>query len=397
MDSTILSNDAARVSELRSYGVLDTPPEEVFDEFTKLAAHICQAPISLVSLVDTKRVWFKSKFGLAASEIPRIEGFCSNAIWQEKLLIVPDATANERLASHPLVTSPPKLRFYAGAPLTTPRGHRIGTLCVIDTIPRDLNEEQAEALKSLARTVITQLELRRVVKNSADTLSGKLIKAQDDERRRIARELHDSTGQLLVALGLTLSQMQRESPTANVDRFEECRELLRAATGEIRNLSYLLHPPLIDELGLASALLDYAQGFAKRSALKIEVDIAQEVGRLDATLEIALFRIVQEALGNIHRHSGSPVANIKMFSSGNQIVLEIADKGRGLSFSARETAKFGVGLKSMQERLRPFGGSLQINSNAGGTELRAVVPRGTSFFGRLHSSNSRNDGKPQRS
>jgi signal transduction histidine kinase len=390
MDSTLLSKDAERVSELRSYGVLDTPPEEAFDEFTKLAAHICQTPISLVSLVDTKRVWFKSKFGLAASEIPRIEGFCSNAIWQENLLIVPDATANEHLASHPLVTSPPKLRFYAGAPLTTPRGHRIGTLCVIDTIPRNLNEEQADALKSLARTVITQMELRRVVKNSADTLSGKLIKAQDDERRRIARELHDSTGQLLVALGLTLGQMQRESRTANMDRFEECRELLGAATSEIRKLSYLLHPPLIDELGLASALLDYAQGFAKRSTLKIEVDIAQEVGRLDRTLEIALFRIVQEALGNIHRHSGSSVANIKMFSSGNQIVLEIADKGRGLSFSPRETAKFGVGLKSMQERLRPFGGSLQINSNAGGTELRAVVPRGNSFFGRLQRIDSRN-------
>jgi signal transduction histidine kinase len=368
-------NDAARLSEVRSYRALGMPTEDTFDEFTKLAAHICQTPISLVSLGDRERVWFKSKFGLAASEIRGMDRFCSNAIWQESLFIVRDATANKLLASHPLVRFDPKLRFYAGAPLTTPQGYRIGTLCVVDTIPRDLNQEQTDALKSLASTVITQLELRRVVKNSEDTLSCKLIKAQDEERRRIARELHDSTGQVLAALSMTLGQMQRESSAASLGRFEECREMIAKAASEIRNLSYLLHPPLLEELGLASAVMEYAQGFAKRSGLALDVDISQEVGRLEGNLEIALFRIVQEALGNIHRHSGSAVASIKVFIHANNIVLEIRDQGHGFPFHAGETANFGVGMNSMQERLRPFGGRLQIDSTASGTNVKATVPR----------------------
>jgi signal transduction histidine kinase len=371
MDSTSVTNDPARASELRNYEAFDRPTEASFDEFATLAAHICQTPISLVSLVDTKRVWFKSKFGLAASEIPRIAGFCSNAIWQESLWVIPDATANERLASHPLVVFDPKLRFYAGAPLITSRGRRVGTLCVIDTVPRHLNQEQADALKSLASTVITQLELRCLLKNSAETLSGKLIKAQDAERRRIARELHDSTGQVLAALSMTLGQMQRESSAASLGGFEECRKMIATAASEIRNLSYLLHPPLLEELGLSSAVLEYTQGFAKRSGLVLHVDISQELGRLEGNLEIALFRIIQEGLGNIHRHSGSAVANIRIFTNANDIVLEIRDQGHGLP----KTADFGVGLNSMQERLRLFDGSLQIDSTANGTMVRAIVPR----------------------
>jgi GAF domain-containing protein len=192
MNSADSMNEQERVSELHSYSVLDTPSEAAFDDITKLAAYICQTSISLISLVDKERMWFKSKVGLAVSEIPRIDGFCSSAICQESLLIVPDATANPLLASHPLVVFQPKLRFYAGAPLTTPRGHRIGTLCVIDTIPRDLSQQQAGALQSLARMVIAQLELRRSLRNSMESITGRLIRAQDDERRRIARELHDS-------------------------------------------------------------------------------------------------------------------------------------------------------------------------------------------------------------
>jgi len=115
------SNEQERVSELDSYAILDTPAETSFDELTSLAAYICGTPISLVSLVDKDRMWFKSKVGLAVSEIPRIDGFCSSAICDEVVLVVPDAAANPRLANHPLVTSDPKLRFYAGAPLTTPR------------------------------------------------------------------------------------------------------------------------------------------------------------------------------------------------------------------------------------------------------------------------------------
>ena len=154
-------NESKRLKVLWQYDVLDTVPEEVFDDLTELAARICEAPIALISLVDEKRQWFKSKVGVSVSETSRDLSFCAYAITQNDLFIVPDATQDKRFANNPLVTSDPKIRFYAGAPLITPDGHALGTLCVIDKVPRELRLEQEQALRILARHVVSQLELRR--------------------------------------------------------------------------------------------------------------------------------------------------------------------------------------------------------------------------------------------
>jgi len=154
-------NEARRLKVLWQYEVLDTVPEEVFDDLTELAARICEAPIALISLVDEDRQWFKSKVGLTIKETSRDISFCGHAIQQDDLFIVPDATKDLRFARNPLVTSDPKIRFYAGAPLITPDGHALGSLCVIDKVPRELRPEQMQALRVLARHVMTQLELRR--------------------------------------------------------------------------------------------------------------------------------------------------------------------------------------------------------------------------------------------
>ena len=146
---------------LWQYDVLDTVPEEVFDDLTELAARICEAPIALISLVDENRQWFKSKVGMTVSETSRDVSFCTYAIAQSDLFIVPDATLDPRFSSNPLVTSDPKIRFYAGAPLITPDGYALGTLCVIDKVPRELRPDQKQALRILARHVVSQLELRR--------------------------------------------------------------------------------------------------------------------------------------------------------------------------------------------------------------------------------------------
>jgi hypothetical protein len=161
MTAPILQNEKKRLKVLWQYEVLDTVPEEVFDDLTELAARICEAPIALISLVDEKRQWFKSKVGVTVSETSRDLSFCAYAITQADLFIVPDATRDERFAKNPLVTSEPKIRFYAGAPLITPDGHALGTLCVIDKVPRELRPEQKQALRILARHVVSQLELRR--------------------------------------------------------------------------------------------------------------------------------------------------------------------------------------------------------------------------------------------
>jgi len=211
---------------------------------------------------------------------------------------------------------------------------------------------------------------------SLQRLSEQLLHAQDEERRRIARELHDSTGQVLAALSLTISAMQRDSQGGDFHKFAECKAMIAMATEEIRNLSYLLHPPLIDEVGLGSAVVEYAKGFEKRSGLKIQVEIAEDVGRLAENREIVLYRIIQEGLGNIHRHSGSATASVRIFCVGNDVVLEIADHGRGMPAGSNGTLDFGVGIRSMKERLRPFGGRLRIESNGFGVKLKAEMPRG---------------------
>lgn len=146
---------------LWQYEVLDTVPEELFDDLTELAARICEAPIALISLVDEKRQWFKSKVGTDVKETSRDVSFCAHAIKQSELFIVPDAAQDPRFAHNPLVTSDPKIRFYAGAPLITPDGYALGTLCIIDKVPRDLRPDQKQALVILARHVVSQLELRR--------------------------------------------------------------------------------------------------------------------------------------------------------------------------------------------------------------------------------------------
>jgi signal transduction histidine kinase len=157
------SNETVRLTALRRYGVLDTAIEQGFEDLTQLAAFICGTPISTVTFIDEHRQWFKSHHGLDDHETPRDQAFCAHAILQRDLFIVPDATLDARFSGNPLVTSNPNIRFYAGAPLVTPDGFGLGTLCVIDRVPRSLTEDQQEALRALSRRTMAQLELRKAL------------------------------------------------------------------------------------------------------------------------------------------------------------------------------------------------------------------------------------------
>ena len=162
-------NERRRLEILWEYDVLDTVPEAVFDDLTELAARICEAPMALISLVDEDRQWFKSKLGVDLKETSRDVSFCTHAIQGHDLFIVPDAAKDDRFARNPLVVNEPKIRFYAGAPLVTPDGHALGTLCVLDQKPHKLHPDQKRALQILSRHVMTQLELRRHAKELAAT------------------------------------------------------------------------------------------------------------------------------------------------------------------------------------------------------------------------------------
>lgn len=191
MKAPVPPTDKKRLKVLWQYEVLDTVPEEVFDDLTELAARICEAPIALITLVDEKRQWFKSRVGITVKETSRDISFCGHAICQSDLFIIPDATQDKRFSHNPLVIADPKIRFYAGAPLVTPDGHALGTLCVIDKVPRQLTVDQKQALRVLARHVMTQLELRRHAKE--------LAKAHE-HRNEIQKELDEAREQLAKAL-----------------------------------------------------------------------------------------------------------------------------------------------------------------------------------------------------
>jgi GAF domain-containing protein len=200
MSAQVAHNETKRLKVLWQYDVLDTVPEEVFDDLTELAARICEAPMALISLVDEDRQWFKSKVGVTMNETSRDVSFCAHAIRQEGLFVVPDAAKDPRFANNPLVTSDPKIRFYAGAPLITPDGHALGSLCVIDKVPRELRLDQQQALLILARHVMTQLELRRHARELAEVRQAREeVKDELAEARAEAAQLKRELARLKVA------------------------------------------------------------------------------------------------------------------------------------------------------------------------------------------------------
>jgi len=238
--------------------------------------------------------------------------------------------------------------------------------------------------KHLDRPRLSHAQLESLVLQRTATLqnlSQRLLKVQDEERRKIARDLHDSTGQTLAALKMGLAALEErlKEHQATSDVMSEIAALADQALQEIRTTSYLLHPPLLDEAGFTSAAQWFVDGFGKRSGLKVTVDLAVMQERLPIAIETALFRVLQESLSNAHRHSGALEVNVRFQYQSETVILEIRDLGRGIPaelLSRLRDANWGtgVGLAGMRERLNELNGQLEIVSNGQGTTIRAIVP-----------------------
>jgi signal transduction histidine kinase len=212
---------------------------------------------------------------------------------------------------------------------------------------------------------------------SQRALSARLLTLQDEERRKFARELHDSVGQHLAAIKMGISMLERKLP--NDSTVQDCLKLLDDSISETRTISHLLHPPLLDEAGLNSASRWFVEGFAKRSGVEVNLEIPDGIERLSEPIELVLFRVLQEGLTNVHRHSGAKRADVSLSTSGDRVVLRVKDHGRGIPETVLQNLQEdgsggGVGLAGMTERIREIGGRLEINSDAGGTEIIARVP-----------------------
>lgn len=535
--------EAERLSALHRYEILDTPPEKELDDLVHLAAYVCNTPIALISLLDSDRQWFKSKIGLTVTETSRYIAFCAHTILETDLLIVPDARADDRFAANPLVTGDPYIRFYCGAPLATPEGHRIGTLSVIDHVPRKLSHEQLEAIRVLSRQVMEHLTLdrqhreliqavndraraeqalvereeywrlfiehspvalamfdrdmrylaasrrwmtdyklgeepligrshyevfpempqrwkdihRRCLAGAVErceedlfvradgsknwlrwevlpwrtaggdiggiviftediterkqvhvslteaydrllTLSREVQIAQEQERNRLSRELHDEFGQLLSALKFDLNDiagalLKIRSPAASL-----LRKRAKMATGTVdrlfaslREMVAALRPAVLEELGLVQALETLTGETRERSGLHCRVVADQDAleKSFGPEFESTLYRMAQELLTNVVRHAKATSATITISRADGWAKLAVQDDGRGFKGgSARSKARFG--LLGVQERAELLGGNVEIRSEPGkGTVVTVRIPIESSSAGERSAASSR--------
>jgi PAS domain S-box-containing protein len=385
--------------------------DRILHELPSLRQEAERATHLLVAIVDSSSDAIVSKTldGVITSwnrGAERMFGYTAReAIGQHITLIVPperldeEAQILERLRRGEIVDHFETIRrrqdgTYLDVSLTiSPVRDSFGRVIGASKVARDISEQKRaqENYRKLTESLEVEVRARteelrwqhvQVVKHAEQlrALSRRMLEVQDNERRHVARELHDSAGQTLTVLGISLARLRQElgKRSGRAAKFaEEAEELAQQLSREIRTTSYLLHPPLLDERGLGAALSWYVRGLMERSGLNIELNIQEEFGRLSPDLELVIFRLVQECVTNIHRHSGSQTAQIDLRREGASVSLVVQDQGKGIGaekLTELQADDPGVGIRGMRERASQFGGRVEITSNGSGTRVVAMFP-----------------------
>lgn len=390
----IPADEAGRVRALHEYGVLDTEAEEAFDDQVLLAAQLCQTPIALISLVDSERQWFKARVGLETRETPRHISFCGHAILRDELFVVEDAARDPRFRGNPLVCGGPRLRFYAGAPLTTHSGHRVGTLCVLDQLPRRLDAEQSRGLRALARQVVAALELRR---------SKTLLQRRDMRRSQlfsvVSHDLRTAFTALIGNLGMlevdfkAMSASAIRACTAKArrqarDALDIAEDLLAWAQAELGTAQF--NPSLLHAFAELRRCVELLEALAEEKSIRLELVCPQELRvYADPTL---LASMVRNVLVNAIKFSPSNASvTIEARDHDAGAVIEVKDCGVGMAaaqIAALEKSEalattpgtagekgIGLGLLTTKHFAARHGGTVEIASEPGvGTQVRLWLP-----------------------
>ncbi|MDH5585513.1 MAG: GAF domain-containing sensor histidine kinase [Nitrospirota bacterium] len=393
--AAIPDNEQARIQALLQYEILDTEAEAVYDDFVKLASYICHTPIALISLVDPTRQWFKAKVGCAAPETSRDMAFCAHAILQTDVLVVPDTLTDQRFVDNPLVTGDPHIRFYAGAPLLTPEGFAIGTLCAIDDEPRMLSLEQITALQALARQVVAQLELRRLTKELQQ-----LVESKNKLFHIVSHDLRSPFNGIL-AFSQTLAEEAETLSREDIQEFSQTvltsaeqvmhliDNLLQCTRFELGTLDYQPTSVAIDTVVMNVVMLLKGNATQKNIDLVYQANPSAEVFA-DSTM---LHSIVQNLVGNALKFTPAEGrVTIQTEEQDTMIQVSVIDTGVGVSpdklaglfevMAGRTTdgtsgeKGTGLGLLLCKDFVEKHGGRVWVDSVMGqGAAFHFTLPK----------------------
>lgn len=375
-------NEAERLRDLRRYQVLDTPPDPGLDALTLLAKQIAETPIALISLTDETRQWFKSRVGLEVVEIPRDWAPCAHAVVTGESIVCSDMRVDPRFSDNPLVQGPPHLRFYAGMALVTPRGTVLGTLAVIDTVPRVLTLFQQETLALIARQIVDQLELRTAYRELATlralehSFEARLWREKAEEAQRLAAELHDGVGQDLAGIsmlvGAALQQARGDSSTL-VSSLTEVGRLLRETIDTCRSTAEEHGGFLVRKEGLVGAVGRLVERLGRAGGPRFVVaEPAAPIDCLDEVTAYHLFRVVGEAIVNACRHSGAQQIGVRATHENGTVAFEVEDDGAGHKRTGASSD--GIGKSIMEYRARAIEADLAFTDTpSGGLRVRCEL------------------------
>lgn len=386
--------EKSRLQKLYEYEILDTEAEQVFDDLTKLASEICDTPISLISLVDPDRQWFKSKVGLDADETEREIAFCSHAILQDKVFEIKDASKDERFSDNPLVTDNPDIRFYAGMPLTSPDGLPIGTLCVIDTKPKALDKHQKRALEILSREVIGQLELRLKTKRLENAVKFK-TEFLSNMSHEIRTPLNAIIGFSEIILSSPDSYLKNEKAKQYLENIDFSGKHLLSMINAVLDLGKIeagkmeLAPRLIDIHQTMTKLINMLKGKAHQSGISLSFD-APNIDTSNVYIDESKFsQIVINLVSNAIKFSHlNSTVHVNLNIKDNNLKLKIIDHGIGISkedlsrvfdkyhqVGRKDAMGTGLGLSITMGLVELLGGDIIMDSEVGeGTTVTVSLP-----------------------